>query len=444
MKRETPAATMEIPEAYDWIGKNVTKPDSAEKALGMTQYAGDMQMAGMLHGRILWAGIPHAVIRGIDTTSAKKVAGVRAVLTAADIPGINRYGLAVLDQRVLADDKVRSAADPVALVAAETEDAAEEALGKIKADYEPLRPVLTIEDALDPTAPAIHEEGNLFQHTKVRKGDVDKAVRESDVIVEGTYRTQRMDHVPMETEAGLAYLDPSGVLNILVATQYPFRDRRQIAPALNLNMNRVRVIQAPIGGGFGRKDDITVEIHVGLLALKTRRPVRLVYTREESLIANTKRHPMLMKFRTGARSDGRLTFVEGDIYGDTGSGLSLGAYVVKKAGIHATGPYYVPNIRVDTYTLYTNNPPSGAMRGFGVLQAAVAHESQMDKLAQRLGISPLDFRLINCLKPGLASSTGQVMNEGCGIEATLRRIKDYMKTHQLRFNPPWQKGGESA
>lgn len=434
MKQEERAISPEMPDQFDWIGKNVTKPDSMEKALGATQYAGDMEMAGMLHGRILWAGIPHAIIRAIDTSLAKKVPGVRAVLTAADIPGINRYGLAVLDQPVLADDKVRSAADPVALVAAETEDGAEEALSKIKVEFDPLRPILTIEEALDPTAPAIHEGGNLFQHTKVRKGDVDRAIKETDVIVEGTYRTQRMDHVAMEPEAGLAYLDPSGVLNILVATQYPFRDRRQIAPALNLNMNKVRVIQAPIGGGFGRKDDITVEIHVGLLAVKTRRPVRLVYTREESLIANTKRHPMLMKFRTGARADGRLTFLDGDIYGDTGCGLSLGAYVIKKAGIHATGPYFVPNIRVDTYTLYTNNPPSGAMRGFGVLQAAVAHESQMDKLAHKLGISRLEFRLINCLKAGLTSSTGQAMNEGCGIEATLERIEKYMESHQLRFN----------
>jgi len=415
-----------------------------EKVLGATQYVGDMQMPGMLHGRILWAGVPHAIVRGIDTSAAKKVPGVQAVLTASDIPGINRYGLALLDQRVLADDRVRCAADPVALVAAQSEEAAEEAVSKIRVDLEPVRPVLTIEDALDPSAPAVHEGGNLFQHTKVRKGDVDKGIKESDVIVEGTYRTQRMDHVALEPEAGLAYLDPSGVLNILVATQYPFRDRRQIATVLNLSMNKVRVIQASIGGGFGRKDDITAEIHVGLLALKTRRPVRLVYTREESLTANTKRHPMLMKFRTGAAADGRLTFLDGDIYGDTGSGLSLGAYVIKKAGIHSAGPYYIPNIRVDTYTLYTNNPVSGAMRGFGVLQAAVAHESQMDKLAQKLGMSPLELRLINCLKPSLDSSTGQVMNEGCGIEASLLRIKQYMEAHQLRFTSPWQKSGESA
>ena len=196
-------------EEYLWIGKSVPKLDSIEKALGATQYAGDLEMPGMLHGRILWAGIPHAIIRGIDTSAARKVPGVHAVLTSADIPGINRYGLAVLDQPVLADAKVRSAADPVALVAAETEDAAEEAVSKIHVDFEPLRPVLTIEDALDPTAPAVHEGGNLFQHTKVRKGHIDKGIKESDVIVEGTYRTQRMDHVPMEPEAGLAYLDPS-------------------------------------------------------------------------------------------------------------------------------------------------------------------------------------------------------------------------------------------
>ena len=418
---------------YDWIGSSVPKVDSLDKALGITQYVGDMHLPGMLHARIRWSGVPHAVIRGIDTSDAESVPGVRAVLAAGDIPGINRYGLAVQDQRVLADDKVRTAADPVVLVAAESEQAADEAITKIKLNLEPLRPILNIEDALDPTAPAIHEGGNLFARTTVRKGDLDQGVRDSDVIVEETYRTHLMDHMAMETESSLAYLDPTGVLTIVTSTQYPYRDRRQIAPALNLSMNKVRVVQAPIGGGFGRKDDITSEIHAGLLALKTLRPVRLVYTRQDSLIANTKRHPMVMKFRTGARSDGRLTFVDADIYGDTGAYLSLGAFVIKKAGIHACGPYDVPNIRVDTHTLYTNNLAGGAMRGFGVLQAAVAHESQMDQLAHRLGMSPIDIRLINTLKPGLATGTGQVMDEGCGIEATVLRIKEYMESHDLRF-----------
>ena len=419
---------------YDWIGSSVPRVDALDKALGITRYVGDMQMPGMLHARIRWSGVPHAVIKGIDTSEAERVPGVRAVLTASDVPGVNRYGLAVSDQRVLADDKVRTAADPVALVAAETEQAAEEAVNKIVLDLELLRPVLGIEDALDDTSPAIHEDGNLFARTTVRKGDLEQGERDAYVIVAGTYRTNLMDHMAMETEAGLAYVDPTGVLTIITSTQYPYRDRRQIAPALALSMNKVRVVQAPIGGGFGRKDDITSEIHVGLLAMKTQRPVRLVYTRQDSLTANTKRHPMLMKFRTGARSDGRLTFVEADIYGDTGAYLSLGAYVVKKAGIHACGPYDVPNIRVDTHTLYTNNLTSGAMRGFGVLQAAVAHESQMDQLAHLLDISPIDIRLINVLKPGLATGTGQIMDEGCGIEATVLRIEEYMKSHDLRFS----------
>jgi len=436
IRREERTTTEERTALSHWVGKSVPRVDSMEKALGVTQYAGDMQMPGMLHARVLWSGVPSAAIRGIDTSEARRAPGVRTVLTAADVPGINRYGLVVPDQRVLADGQVRSAADPMALVAAETEEEADAALRKIRVDLDSLRPILTIEDALDPAAPAIHEDGNILLATRVRKGDVNKGIGESDVIVEGTYRTHMMDHVVMEPEAGFAYLDSSGMLNILSSTQSPYRDRRQIGLALNLSMNRVRVIQAPVGGGFGRKDDITVEIHVGLLALKTRRPVRLVYTREDSLVANTKRHPVVLKSRTGARSDGLLTFVDTDLYGDTGAYASLGGFVLRKAGIHACGPYHVPNVRVDAYAVYTNNLACGAMRGFGVLQAAVAHESQMDGLARKLGMSPLEFRLINALRPGLASATGQVMSEGCGIEATLERIKEHMETHDMRFSRP--------
>jgi CO/xanthine dehydrogenase Mo-binding subunit len=342
--------------------------------------------------------------------------------------------VAVLDQRVLAEGKVRSRADAVALVAAESEEIAEEGVRRICVDYEPLPAVHTVAEALAPNAPQVHESGNLFQHTTVRKGDVAAGFREADVTVERTYRTQSMDHAAMEPEAGLAYVDSTGVLNILTATQYPFRDRRQIAPNVGLPMNRVRVTMMPVGGGFGRKDDITTEIHTGLLAVATNRPVRLVYTREESLFANTKRHPFVVHYKSGARSDGRLTAIEASIHGDTGPYVSLGMYVVKKAGIHATGPYFVPNVSVDTYTVYTNNLISGAMRGFGVLQIAVAHEAQMDMLAERLGMSPLQFRLVNCLKPGLNTATGQILNEGTGIEATLERIQEYMAENGLNWN----------
>ena len=413
------------------IGTSPPRLDARDKVIGKTRYTGDMTMPGMLHAKILWSAHPHALIRSIDTTTARAMPGVHAVLTAADVPRPNRYGVAVLDQRVLAEGKVRSLADPVALVAADSEELAEDAVARIVVDYEPLPGVHTVEQALAPGAPNVHDGGNLFQHTTVRKGDVADGFREADVVVQQTYRTHSMDHMPMEPEAGLAYVDSTGVLNVLTATQYPFRDRRQIAPNVGLPMNRVRVAMMPVGGGFGRKDDITTEIHVGLLALQTGRPVRLVYTREESLFANTKRHPFVVTYKSGARTDGRLTAVEATIYGDTGPYVSLGMYVVKKAGIHATGPYFVPNVKVDTYTVYTNNLIGGAMRGFGVLQIAVAHESQMDMLAAEVGMSPLDFRLVNCLKPGLTTATGQVMNEGTGIEATLLRIKQYMAERGL-------------
>jgi CO/xanthine dehydrogenase Mo-binding subunit len=422
------------PLAEGLIGTSTPRLDAWEKVSGKLRYVGDMTMPGMLHAKILWSAHAHALIREIDTGAARAMPGVHAVLTYEDIPGPNRYGLAALDQRVLAEQKVRSVGDAVALVAAETEEIAAAAVERIEVKYTPLPAVFTIEDALAPDAPRVSDSENLFQHTTVRKGDVLEGFAQSDVIVEETYRTQCMDHVPMEPEAGLAYMDDVGVLNVITSTQYPYRDRKQIAPNVGLSMNRVHVTQAPVGGGFGRKDDITTEIHVALLALKTGRPVRLVYTREESLFALSKRHPFTIHYKSGARADGRLMAVEASIYGDTGPYLSLGMYVIKKAGIHATGPYFVPHVKVDTYTVLTNNLTAGAMRGFGVLQIAVAHESQMDMLARKLGISPLEFRLINCLKPGLTTATGQAVNEGTGIEATLLRIRDYMAEHGLEWS----------
>lgn len=433
-RRAQPAGRPEEPHRL--VGASPPRLDAWEKVLGKTAYSGDLSMPNMLHAKILWSQHPHALIRHIDTAAARALPGVHAVLTAQDIPGPNRFGLAVLDQRVLAEGKVRCIADPVALVAAETEEIAEEALERIVVDYQPLPAVLTVDDALASGAPRVHDDGNLLQHTTVRKGNVEEGFRQAEVLIERTYRTQSMDHAAMEPEAGLAYMDQFGVLNILTSTQYPFRDRKQIAPNLGLPMNRVRVMQMPVGGGFGRKDDITVEIHVGLLALKTGRPVRLVYTREESLFANTKRHPFIIHYKSGATREGMLTAVEASIYGDTGPYASLGIYVVKKAGIHATGPYFVPNVKVDTYTVYTNNLVGGAMRGFGVLQSAVAHESQMDLLARELGMSPLEFRLKNCLKPGLTTATGQAVSSGAGIQQTLLKIQEYMQQHDLRWSTP--------
>lgn len=415
------------------VGESVTRIDGRAKVMGKPIYAGDICLRGMLHGKVVRGPYAHALIRGIDLSAALAIEGVRAVLTAADIPGINRFGVAIQDQRALADEKVRYYGEAVALVAAETEEIAAAAAERVRVSYQELPAALTVDQALASDAPKVHEEGNLLQHTKLRKGDVKRGFAHADVIVENTYHTQRVDHIVLEPEASMAALDEYGVLNVRTSTQYPFRDRRQLGPVLGLDMNKIRVIHQAVGGGFGRKDDITTEIHAGLLALATRRPVRLVVSREESMIAFSHRHPMRIHCKTGARRDGKLTALETTIYADTGAYASLGCFVVKKAGIHAAGPYYIPNVKVDTYTVYTNNSISGAMRGFGVPQAAVAHESQMDMLAAELGMSPLEFRLENALDVGLDTATGHAMGPGVGIKATLERVKEYMRENELPF-----------
>ena len=422
-------------QGFDVVGHSVFRKDAEVKAIGKACYAGDLKFEGMLYGKALRSAYPHAKIISIDTEAAKAVPGVHAILTAKDIPGVNRFGLAIQDQPVLADDKVRMMGDAVALVAAESVDIAEEALRKIKVEYEELPGVFTIEDALKEDAPQVHENGNLLQHTKVRKGNIEEGFAKSDVIVENTYYTQRVDHAYIEPEVSVAHLDYSGIMNIWTSTQYPFRDRRQIAPVLNMPVNRVRVIQMVTGGGFGGKDDITTEIQAALLALKTGRPVKVVWSRKESMICSTKRHPMKIWIKTGATKDGMLMAVQGIIYSDKGAYCSIGHFITKKAGLHLAGPYYVPHVHVDTYAVYTNNTICGPYRGFGILQASFAHESQMDILAEKLGLSPLEIRMKNALKVGLSTATGQVFEHSVGFYDTLLKAKEYMETFPLEEVP---------
>ena len=359
--------------------------------------------------------------------------GVACVLTAKDIPGVNRYGIAFQDQVALAEDRVRYVGDAVALVAAETEETAAEAVKAIRVKYRPLPVITSPKEGLAEGAVKIHEKGNLLLHTKLRKGDIARGWAEAAVTVENTYTTQVVDHAYMETESGVGMMDPQGNLVIWSANQCPFRDRRQVAVVMGMRENKIRIIRAATGGAFGGKDDVTVEIHIGLLAKATGRPVRLVLDREESFLSQTKRHAVEIRTKWGARSDGRLCAMEGDVFGDKGPYAGLGAFVIKKCGLHLSGPYYIPNIRVDSYSVYTNNLFASAMRGFGVSQAALAHEAQMDELARRLDINPLRFRLINCLKNGLSTATGQVFHEGVGIEATLEKIREVaLKDPSLR------------
>jgi len=405
------------------IGHSVPKIDALDKVLGRAVYSEDMTFPGMLYGRVLRAGIPHARIKRIDTSRAAAMDGVACVLTAKDIKGRNLYGIAFQDQPALADDKVRYVGDPVALVAAESVEIAKDAVKAISVEYEELPVVTNPHQALAESAPKVHEKGNLILHNKTRKGNVEEGFRQADVIVENTYRTQVVDHAYLETESGVGKRDPQGNIVIYSANQCPFRDRRQVAVVLGIPENRVRVIRATTGGAFGGKDDVTVEIHIGLLVQATGRPVRLVLDREESFLSQTKRHAIEMWTRWGATKDGKLCAMEGKVYGDTGAYAGLGPFVVKKCGIHLSGPYYIPHIKVDSYSAYTNNIIASAMRGFGVCQAAIAHESQMDELAKKLGINPLEFRLMNALDTGLSTATGQIFNEGVGIKATLEKLK---------------------
>ncbi len=415
------------------VGQPLIRKDAAAKLLGAATYAGDIRIPGMLIGKALRSEYPHAKIVSIDTSAAQKMPGVHAVLTAKDIPGENRFGLAIMDQPVLAQDKVRMMGDTVALVAAETLDQAEAAALAIKVKYQELPGVFSVEQALAEGAPLVHEDvpGNVLQHTMVRKGNVDEGFAKCKYIVEDTYTTQRVDHAYIEPETSVAFFDEGGIMNVQTSTQYTFRDRRQIAPVLNLPFNRVRVIQMVTGGAFGGKDDVTTEIQAALLAYHTRRPVRVTWSRSESMMCSTKRHPMILKVKTGCDAEGKLQALEGTIYSDKGAYCSIGHFITKKAGLHLSGPYHVPNIQVDTYAVYTNNTICGPYRGFGILQASFAHESQMEQLAEKIGMDSWEFRMKNALRHGLSTATGQVFESSVGFEDTLLKVKEYMDAQKL-------------
>jgi len=414
-------------QRFSWIGKPVSKVDALDKVLGKAAYAEDLQFPGMLFGKVVRAGVPHALIEEIDVSEARAMEGVACVLTARDVPGRNLFGIAFQDQEALVERHVRYEGDAVALVAAESDEIARDAARAIHVRYRELPVVTGPHEALADGAPSIHEKGNLVLHSKTRKGDVEAGFRRAEVIVENTYRTHVVDHAYMETEAGVGRIDERGNLVIHSANQCPFRDRRQVATVLGERENRIRVIRSTTGGAFGGKDDVTVEVHIGLLVRAAKRPVRLILDREESFLSQTKRHAIEMWTRWGATRDGKLIAMEGKVYGDTGAYAGLGPFVVKKCGIHLSGPYFIPNIKVDSFSVYTNNTMASAMRGFGVTQAAVAHERQMDELAKRLGVNPLTFRLENALDNGLSTATGQEFDEGVGIKATLEKLKEVVE-----------------
>jgi len=407
------------------VGIEIPKVDVIEKALGEAKYGADLPFRGPLHLKVLRSPKPHAKIVRIEMDEALRVPGVEGVFTAKDIPGKNLVGTINKDQPILASGRVRYIGDPVALIAAKTEEVAEEAVKKLVVVYEDLPSVFHPEEALQPYAPLIHEKGNLLLEFHVIKGDVQRGFKEAEVIVEETYTTTWVDHAYLEPDAGISYLDEEGRITVVCPTQNVHYDQKEMASALSLPLDQVRVIQCATGGGFGGRLDITVQCLLALAVFHLKKPVKIIYSREEVFQVTSKRHPLRIRYKSGAKKDGTLTAVEVDILGDTGAYASYGATVAIRSAVHATGPYQVPNVKVRSRMVYTNNPWSGAMRGFGVPQMAFAHESQMDLLAQALKMDPIEIRLKNSLRVGSETATGQTLMASVGIGETLKKVKEW-------------------
>ena len=401
------------------IGASAVRPDGTLKVTGQFSYGSDLWMEGMLWGVTLRSPHPYARIRGIKIGEALATAGVYAVLTHQDVPGANACGLERADQPVLAEDVVRYQGEPVALVAADHPEIARRAAKKITVDYQVLEPVIAAREALGPGAPRLHPDGNLVRHVKIRKGDPDPA---ADVVVTGEYLVGMQDQAFLGPEAGLAVPDGAGGVDLYVATQWLHADQRQICAALGLPPEQVRLSLAGVGGAFGGREDLSMHVHACLLALRTGKPVKMVYNREESFFGHVHRHPATMRYEHGARRDGTLVYVRAEIYLDGGAYTSSTPAVVGNAGTMGIGPYVVPNVRVDAYGAYTNNPPCGAMRGFGSVQAAFGYEAQMDKLAAALHMDPVELRRRNAMSIGSEAPTGQIVDGPAPVDELLSRL----------------------
>jgi CO/xanthine dehydrogenase Mo-binding subunit/aerobic-type carbon monoxide dehydrogenase small subunit (CoxS/CutS family) len=427
-----------IPDG-EHISATMLSRDAVGLVTGSTRFGDDVQMEGMLHGKILWATHPHAEILNIDTSEAQAMEGVALVVTARDIPGKNQAGLIFRDQPAIAADKVRYIGDSLAAAFAESREIAEAALKRIRVEYRPLPGVFSPEEAAQPDAPRVHAidkaptaKGNLLHHAKIERGDVEAAFQQCAVVVEETYTTPFIEHGFLEPESGIAFPSQDGGVTLHIGTQCAFDDRTQLSEILNMPEEKIRVVQLPMGGAFGGKEDMILQQYLALGALLSGRPVKMVLTREESLRVHVKRHPAWMRFKTGADRAGHVLAVEADITLDTGVYASLGVDVLENTLVFGAGPYYVPNVKLEGWAWYTNNVLAGAMRGFGANQVAFALEQQMDAMARALGIDPFEFRMINALDVGLLTAADHVLEEGIpGIKETIQAARERFRQVQV-------------
>src|SRR5689334_2262971 len=402
------------------VGESVRRPDGIPKVKGEFAYSSDLWADGMLWGATLRSPHPRARVRGIEIGAALAVPGVHAVLTHHDVPGRKVYGLEIHDQPVLAFDEVRYQGEAVAIVAADHPETARRAAERIEVDYEVLEPLTDSRRALDPSTPPLHPRGNVLRHVHIEHGP---EPAEADVVVTGEYEMGMQDQAFMGPESGLAVPAEDGGVDLYIATQWLHVDRDQVAASLDLPPEKVRFTMSGVGGAFGGREDVSMQIHACLLALHTDRPVKMVYNREESFFGHVHRHPCRMRYEHGATEDGRLVYVRARVLLDGGAYASSSTAVCSNAACFAAGPYDVPNARIDSYVVYTDNPPCGAMRGFGAVQVAIGHEAQMDKLASALGMDPVELRIKNAMAPGTRMTTGQAVPQPAPVAELLERVR---------------------
>jgi CO/xanthine dehydrogenase Mo-binding subunit len=417
-----------VPEARQQtpaVGQRATRPDARLHGLGQTKYIDDFYLPGMLYAKIKRAGIASARILNIDTSEAQAMPGVVAVLTGRDVP-VNSFGPSLKDQPVLADSRVFHAGDGVAAVAAVTEQIAAEAIEKIKIEYEPITPVLDPLESLKLETPGLHApNSNIYGHKVIKKGDVEKAFAESYRIFEASYRTQMVEHVPLEPHCSLATWDPNGRVTIYSTLGRITLGRADLARTLGVPMSRIRIIATIVGGNFGGKNEITTEPVVALLAKKTGRPVKCTFTRPEEFTSSTTRHPLIMDYKTGVTKEGRILGRQIRLVLDGGAYCSWSETTLAKACILSPGPYNIDNIHAEAFVVYTNKTMTGAMRGFGAPQVCFAYESHMDDIAKALGIDPLEIRLLNALREGSLSPTSQKLHSVVVRESLLQAAQRF-------------------
>jgi len=417
-----------VEERHFSIGQSLHRIDAIGKVTGETPYPGDIDMDGQLWMKIRFSDRVHARVKSIDTQHAEAYPGVIAVFTAKDVP-VNEYGLGIPDQPVLCGpgsakvggDIVRCISDQVAVVVAESEESAAAALPLIEIEYEDLPAVTDLLAAMEDGAPLVHADtpNNILCHYKIRHGDIEAGWQQAEVVVEGEYRTGYQEHAYLQPEAGLGFIDDEGRISILVAGQWVHEDREQVAHALGLPEEQIRIIYPAIGGAFGGREDMSVQIVLALAAWKLQRPVKVIWSREESIIGHHKRHPTIIRAKWGATRDGKVVAAEATVIGDSGAYAYTTPKVMGNAHLMVSGPYEIPNAKIDTYGVYTNNIPSGAFRGFGGPQGCFAAEGQMNRLAEALGMDPVELRLRNVLHDDSITVVGTPLPQGVTLAKVL-------------------------